>query len=92
MVQNRVWIPEGLETEVATILHLGHKCVDRMFKVASGMCYWAGKTQMLKDTMTECQYCQEYANLPATPSPEPSYLGEMISINVGQQQALPGHC
>ncbi len=88
MVQNRVWIPEGLETEVAPILHLGHKCVDRMFKVASGICYWTGMTKTLKDVVTDCQYCQQYANLPATsekaPSPEPSYPGEMISIDVGQ--------
>ena len=40
MVQNRVWIPEGLEEEVASILHLGHKCVDRMLKVVTTICYW----------------------------------------------------
>ena len=39
MVQNRLWIPRGLEQEVATILHLGHKGVDNMMRVAKNLCY-----------------------------------------------------
>ena len=38
MVQNRFWIPAGLEQEVAAILHLGHKGVDNMMRVASTLC------------------------------------------------------
>ena len=49
IVQNRVWIPVGLQQEVAPILHLGHKCVDRMFKVASKLCYWVGMKVTLTD-------------------------------------------
>ena len=44
MVQNRLWIPRGLEQEVAAILHIGHKGVDNMMKVAKSLCYWSGIT------------------------------------------------
>merc|ERR1712020_121313 len=88
MVQNRVWIPAGLATEIAAILHLGHKSKMRMFKVATGTCYWPGMTNTLEDIVTECQFCRQFVNLPPTPekspSPEPVYPGEMISIDVGQ--------
>ena len=88
MVQNRVWVPGGLETEMASKLHLGHKCQDRIIKVATSVCYWMGMTDVLKDVVAQCQFCQQFHNLPPTPektpSPEPSYPGEMISIDVGQ--------
>ena len=88
MVQNRVSIPAGLQQEVAPILHLGHKCVDRMFKVAAKLCYWVGMKVTLTDLVTQCQYCQQYANMPAMLdkqlSLEPFYPGQMISIDVGQ--------
>ena len=54
MVQNRLWIPKGLEQEVATILHIGHKGVDNMMRVAKNLCYWSGITDDLKDVSTEC--------------------------------------
>ena len=89
MVQNRLWIPKGLEQEVATILHIGHKGVDNMMKVAKSLCYWSGITDDLKDVSTECIQCRTQAPLPPNtgdhpPSPEPEYPGEMISIDVGQ--------
>ena len=87
MLQNRVWVPASLEQEIAPILHLGHKCLDRMFKVASNLCYWMEMKETLTDLVTECRFCQEYTNLQVAmdkqPSLEPSYPGEMISIDVG---------
>ena len=88
MVQNRIWIPAALEQEVAAILHLGHKGVCNMIRIASTLCYWKGITEDIKAVSTECDYCRKTAPLPPnddhTPPLEAEYPGEMISIDVGQ--------
>ena len=88
MVQNRIWIPAALEQEVAAILHLGHKGVCNMIRIASTLCYWSGITEDIKAVSTECEYCRKMAPLPPnndhTPPLEAEYPGEMISIDVGQ--------
>ena len=54
MVQNRIWIPAALEQEVAAILHLGHKGVCNMIRIASTLCYWKGITEDIKEVSNIC--------------------------------------
>ena len=69
MVQNRFWIPSGLEQDVAAILHLGHKGVSNMIRVASTLCYWSGITNDIYAVSTECLFCRTQAPLPPNKDP-----------------------
>ena len=57
MVRNRIWAPESIRFAFFNNLHLGHRSVDMMQRLALRSVYWTGLSKDLTDFFNECPHC-----------------------------------
>ena len=57
MVRDRIWAPESLTAAFFNNLHLGHRSVDMMKRLALRSVYWPGMANDLLTLFNECQHC-----------------------------------
>merc|ERR1711905_17294 len=57
MIRNRIWAPESIRFAFFNNLHLGHRSVDMMQRLALRSVYWTGLSKDLTDFFNECQHC-----------------------------------
>ena len=57
MLRDRIWAPEPLRYAFFNSLHLGHRGVDMMKRLALRSVYWSGISQDLSDFFNECYQC-----------------------------------
>merc|ERR1712237_22440 len=85
MVRDRIWAPESLTAAFFNNLHLGHRSVDIMHRLALRSVYWTGMTADLTDLFNECQHCNHIMDknkkLPDLPEEETKRKFECISMD-----------
>merc|ERR1712105_424075 len=85
MVRDRIWAPESLTAAFFNNLHLGHRSVDIMHRMALRSVYWTGMTADLTDLFNECQHCNHIMDknkkLPDLPEEETTRKCECISMD-----------
>ena len=57
MVQDRIWAPESIRFAFFNNLHLGHRSIDMMQRLALRSVYWTGLSKDLTNFFNECQHC-----------------------------------
>ena len=57
MVRDRIWAPEPITFAFFNNLHLGHRSVDMMHRLALRSVYWPGMRKDLETFFSECQHC-----------------------------------
>ena len=68
MVRDRIWAPNSLRYAFFNNLHLGHRGVDMMKRLALRSVYWSGISQDLTDFFNECYQCSH--NMKKNKDPE----------------------
>ena len=59
MVADRIWGPKPMARAFFNNLHLGHRAVDMMKRLAMRSVYWCGMARDLEDFFNECEQCQD---------------------------------
>ena len=72
MVRDRIWAPKSLTRSFFNNLHLGHRAVDMMKRLALRSVYWPGMTEDLTDYYNECYACKQKMQM----NKEPALLPE----------------
>ena len=71
MVRDRIWAPQSLTRSFFNNLHLGHRCVDMMKRLALRSVYWSGISEDLTSYFNECYDCKTNMKKNAEPEPLP---------------------
>ena len=82
MVRNRIWAPESIRFAFFNNLHLGHRSVDMMHRLALRSVYWTGLSKDITDMFNECKHCNSIMDknkkLPDLPEEETRRAFECI--------------
>ena len=85
MVRDRIWAPESIRFAFFNNLHLGHRSVDMMQRLALRSVYWTGLAADLTNLFNECQHCNRVMDknrkLPDLPEDETKVAFECISMD-----------
>ena len=85
MVRDRIWAPHSIRHAFFNNLHLGHRGVDMMQRLALRSVYWTGISKDLTDFFNECQHCNHTMDknkkLPDLPEDETTRAFECISMD-----------
>ena len=85
MVRDRIWAPESIKHAFFNNLHLGHRSVDMMQRLALRSVYWTGISKDLTDFFNECQHCNHVMDknkkLPDLPEEETKRAFECIFMD-----------
>jgi hypothetical protein len=85
MVRDRIWAPESIKHAFFNNLHLGHRSVDMMQRLALRSVYWTGISKDLTDFFNECQHCNHIMDknkkLEDLPEEETTRAFECISMD-----------
>ena len=73
---SRVVVPESLQRQVLSILHLGHFGIQRMKQLARTAVYWPRIDEDIKRQCQQCGSCAEHQNMPSKPANHPWMLPE----------------
>jgi hypothetical protein len=91
MVQDRIWAPSSITFSFLNNLHLGHRSVDMMMRLATRSVYWSGMKKDLTDFFNECDECnhnmRKNKTLPDLPEDETTLPYECISIDIFETHA-----
>ena len=71
MVRDRIWAPESLTRSFFNNLHLGHRAVGMMKRLALRSVYWSGIAKDLEDYYNECYDCNQKLQKNKEPEPLP---------------------
>ena len=86
MVQDRIWAPSSITFSFFNNLHLGHRAVDMMMRLATRSVYWSGMKKDLTDFFNECYECNHSMRknkaLPDLPEDETTRPLECVSIDI----------
>ena len=86
MVQDRIWAPSSIIFSFFNNLHLGHRSVDMMMRLATRSVYWSGMKKDLTDFFNECYECnhsmRKNKTLPDLPEDETTKPFECVSIDI----------
>ena len=86
MVRDRIWAPESIRFAFFNNLHLGHRSVDMMKRLALRSVYWSGISQDLIDFFNECYHCNHTMDknkkLEDLPDDETTRPFECISMDI----------
>ena len=85
MVRDRIWAPESIRFAFFNNLHLGHRSIDMMQRLALRSVYWTGLAADLTNLFNECQHCNRTMDknrkLPDLPEDETKAVFECISMD-----------
>ena len=85
MVRDRIWAPESITFAFFNNLHLGHRSVEMMHRLALRSVYWQAIAEDLKSFFNECQHCDRVMDknkkLEDLPEEETTRAFECISID-----------
>ena len=86
MVQDRIWAPQSIRFAFFNNLHLGHRGVNMMMRLATRSVYWSGMHKDITDFFNECYECnhnmRKNQKLPDLPEDETTRPYECISIDI----------
>ena len=71
MVRDRIWAPKSLTQSFFNNLHLGHRAVDMMKRLALRSVYWSGMSEDLTDYYNACYACKQKMQMNKEPAPLP---------------------
>ena len=60
MVRDRIWAPHDIRFAFFNNLHLGHRSVDIMKRLAQRSVYWTRISQDIIDFFNECHACSHH--------------------------------
>ena len=85
MVRDRIWAPKDITFAFFNNLHLGHRSVDMMQRLALRSVYWTGMSKDLTSFFNECQSCNRLMDknkkLDDLPEDETTRAFECISMD-----------
>ena len=60
MVRDRIWSPHDIRFAFFNNLHLGHRSIDIMKRLARRSVYWTGMSKDITDYFNECHACNHH--------------------------------
>ena len=85
MVRDRIWAPHDIRFAFFNNLHLGHRGIDIMKRLALRSIYWTGMAQDMADFFNECDACNRHMDknkkLDNLPEDETKLPYECISMD-----------
>merc|ERR1712030_98834 len=91
LIRNRIWVPEDLRQNFYNNLHLGHRGVDIMMRLALRSAYWVNMKADLQYFLNDCSTClaqqEKNKKLPKIPEVKVREPFEQLTMDIGKTPA-----
>merc|ERR1712030_96164 len=91
LIRDRIWVPEDLRQSFYNNLHLGHRGVDIMMRLALRSAYWVNMKSDLQHFLNTCRSCvdnqEKNKKLEKLPEVEVREPFEQLTMDIGKTPA-----
>ena len=91
MIQDRIWVPEELRRNFYNNLHLGHRGVDIMMRLAMRSAFWINMKADLQYFFNDCSTCiqsqEKNKKQERIPEEEVHYPFQQLIMDIGKTPA-----
>merc|ERR1712030_27250 len=88
LIWDRIWVPEDLRRNFYNNLHLGHRSVDIMMRLAMRSAYWVNMKSDLQYFYNDCRTCtqqqEKNKKLEKIPEVEVRQPFEQLTMDIGK--------